>query len=127
MEETGLVEALQPIGLTEEEANGSGRLMEHAGSLEVLPAGSAVQDPDELGFDRALGRIIQRVLGRADVVLVDGPPVLSGHAIALSAHVDAVVVVVRLKALRTSALEELALDARSLACQEAWFRCYRGR
>ena len=109
MEETWLVEALQPIGLTEDssEANGSGRLMEHAGSLEVLPAGSAVLDPDELGFDRAVGRIIQRVRGRADVVLVDGPPALSGHAIALSAHVDGIVVVVRLKALKTAALEEL--------------------
>ena len=109
MEETRLVEALQPIGLTEDssEANGSSRLMEHAGSLEVLPAGSAVQDPDELGFDRAVGRIIQRVRSRADVVLVDGPPALSGHAIALSTHVDGVVVVVRLKALKTAALEEL--------------------
>jgi polysaccharide biosynthesis transport protein len=107
MEETGLVEALQPIGLTEDEANGSGRLMELAGSLEVLPAGSAVLDPDELGFDRAVGRIIQRVRGPADVVLVDGPPSLSGHAIALSAHVDGIVVVVRLKALKTAALEEL--------------------
>jgi polysaccharide biosynthesis transport protein len=109
MEETWLVEALQPVGLTEDssEDNGSSRLMDHAGSLEVLPAGSAVQDPDELGFDRAVGRIIQRVRGRADVVLVDGPPALSGHAIALSTHVDGVVVVVRLKAVKTAALEEL--------------------
>ena len=66
-----------------------------------------LQDPDELGFDRAMGRIIQRVRGRADIVLVDAPPLLRSNAIALSAHVDAVVVVVRLKGLRASALEEM--------------------
>ena len=32
----------------------------HTGSLEVLPAGFVLQDPDELGFDRAVGRIVQR-------------------------------------------------------------------
>ena len=46
-------------------------------------------------------------MDRADIMLIDAPPVLSGHALALSAQVDAVVVVVRLKALRTSALEDL--------------------
>jgi Mrp family chromosome partitioning ATPase len=105
-----LVEALQPIGLTEDSSgadDSSGRTGQ-TGSLEVFPAGSALHDRDELGFDRAVGRIIQRARGRADIVLVDSPPVLSGHAIALSAHVDAVVVVVRLNALKTSALEDLS-------------------
>jgi Mrp family chromosome partitioning ATPase len=104
-----LVQALQPIGSTEDSsgADDSSRRVGQTGSLEVFPAGSALQDRDELGFDRAVGRIIQRARGRADIVLVDSPPVLSGHAIGLSAHVDAVVVVVRLKALKTSALEDL--------------------
>ena len=104
-----LVQALQPIGPTEDSsgADGSSRRMGQTGSLEVFPAGSALQDRDELGFDRAVGRIIQRARGRADIVLVDSPPVLSGHAIALSVHVDAIVVVVRLGALTTSALEDL--------------------
>jgi polysaccharide biosynthesis transport protein len=108
--ETWLVEALRPIGLTDDSsgADDSSRRIERAGSLEVLPGGSALQDPDELRFERAVGRIIQRVRGRADVVLVDAPPLLSSNAIALSPHVDAVVVVVRLKALRTSALQDLS-------------------
>jgi non-specific protein-tyrosine kinase len=108
--ETWLVDALQPIGLTEDFSgtDDSSKRMEHTGSLEVLPGGSALQDPDELVFDRAVGRIIQRVRGRADIVLVDGPPLLRGHAMALSAHVEAVVVVVRLKALTTSTLEDLS-------------------
>ena len=82
--------------------------MGQTGSLEVFPAGSALHDRDELGFDRAVGHTIQRARGRADIVLVDSPPVLSGDALALSTHVDAVVVVVRLKALKASALEDLA-------------------
>jgi hypothetical protein len=104
-----LVQALQPFGPTEDfsGADDSSRRMRQTGSLEVFPAGSALQDRDELSFDRAVGRIIQCARGRADIVLVDSPPVLSGHAIALSAHVDAVVVVVRLGALTTSALEDL--------------------
>lgn len=109
VEETWLVEALRPIGLTEDLVglDDSRRRIDHTGSLEVLPGGSALQDADELGFDRAVGRIIQRVRGRADIVLVDAPPLPRSHAMALSAHVDAVVVVVRLKALTTSRLEDL--------------------
>ena len=105
-----VVQAQQPIGLTEDPswADDSSRRKEHTGSLEVFPAGSALQDLDEFGFDRAIGNTIQRARDRADIVLVDSPPVLSGHAIPLSAHVDAVVVVVRLKALKTSALADLA-------------------
>jgi succinoglycan biosynthesis transport protein ExoP len=107
--ETWLTEALRPIGVAEDSSatDDLSRRVEHAGTLEVLPAGSALQDPDELGFDSAMGRIIQRMRGRADIVLVDAPPLLRSNAIALSAHVDAVVVVVRLKALRDSALDEM--------------------
>ena len=107
--ETWLTDALRPIGVTEDPsgADDLSRRMEHAGSLEVLPAGSALQDPDELGFDRAMGRIIQRVRGRADIVLIDASPLLRSNAIALSAHIDALVVVVRLKGLRASALQEM--------------------
>jgi polysaccharide biosynthesis transport protein len=107
--ETWLVSALRPIGLTEDSsgADHPSKRMEHSGSLEVLPAGSALEDPDELAFDSAMGQIIQRARDRAEIVLVDAPPLLKSNAIALSAHVDALVVVVRLKALRTSALQDL--------------------
>ena len=107
--DTWLTAALQPISPAEDSpgAADAGRRMEHTGSLEVLPAGSAVEDPDELGFDRAMGRIIQRLRGRADIVLVDASPLLRSNTIALSAHVDAIVVVTRLKGLRSSELEEM--------------------
>lgn len=108
--DTRLDEALRPIGLTDKasEADHSSGRLSRTGSLEVLPAGSVLQDPDELGFDNAVGRIIQRVWPRADIVLVDSPPLLMSDAIALSAHVDAIAVVVRLKALRTSALQDMS-------------------
>jgi Mrp family chromosome partitioning ATPase len=103
------VQALQLNGLTRHSsaADESSRRIEQTGVLEVIPAGSALHDSDELDVERAVGRIIQRVRDRADIVLVDSPPVLSGNAIALTALVDAVVVVVRLEALTMSALEDL--------------------
>ena len=106
--DTRLEEALRPIDLKGEasEADHASRRMDRAGSLEVLPGGSTLQD--KLGFENAVGRIIQRVRDRADIVLVDAPPLLMGDAIALSAHVDAVVVVARLKALRMSTLQDMS-------------------
>ncbi|MGH2920552.1 MAG: AAA family ATPase, partial [Gaiellaceae bacterium] len=108
---TRLEEALRPIAFTEEaasEADDLSRRMDRTGSLEVLPGGSALQDPDELGFENVVGRVIQRARDRADIVLVDAPPLLMGHAIALSAQVDAVVVVVRLKASRMLELQDMS-------------------
>ena len=107
--DTWLTDALQQISVIEEssDVDDAGRRMERTGSLEVLPAGSRIEDPDELGFDRAMGRIIQRVRGRADIVLVDASPLLRSNAIALSAHVDAIIAVVRLKGLRAPALDEM--------------------
>ena len=106
--DTKLEEALRPIGLKGEasEADHVSRRMDRTGSLEVLPGGSTLQD--KLGFENAVGRIIERVRARADIVLVDAPPLLIGDAIALSAHVDAVVVVARLKALRMSTLQDMS-------------------
>lgn len=118
--DTTLEEALRPIGLTEQaseldhvsrmihELDHMSRMMHRSGSLSVLPRGSALRDADELSFENDVGRIIQGVLARADIVLVDAPPLLMGDTIALSAHVDAVVVVVRLKALRTSTLQDMS-------------------
>ena len=54
-----------------------------------------------------LGRIVQRARERADIVLVDAAPLLVGDAIALSAHVDAIVLIARLTALRRSTLTEV--------------------
>ncbi len=107
--EAWLTDTLVSISVIENSAgtDDAGRRLERTGTLEVLPAGSTVEDPDELGSDRAIGQIIRRVRSRADVVLVDAPPLLRSNAIALSPDVDAIVVVVRLKALREEALQEM--------------------
>jgi succinoglycan biosynthesis transport protein ExoP len=105
--EAKLAVALQSTDVTEPTSP------HRSGALQVLPAGSPLHDPDELGAERAVGRIIEEVQNQVDLVLVDAAPLLVGDAIALSAYVDAVVIVTRLKALRTSTLEEMnrILDA----------------
>jgi Mrp family chromosome partitioning ATPase len=57
---------------------------------------------------RELPRVFEHLAGIADVVLVDAPPLLvAGDALALTAYVDAVVVVARLNVVRADALDEL--------------------
>jgi succinoglycan biosynthesis transport protein ExoP len=79
-----------------------------AGRLQLLPAGDALHDPDELGAEASIARVLREVRSRADLVLVDAAPLLRvGDAVALSAHVDALLVVVRLQSLRSAILDEL--------------------
>ncbi len=97
-----LDEALQEIHLVDNERGG------HVGKLELLPAGDALHDPDELGAEAAVARVVREVMSRADFVLVDAAPLLRvGDAVALSAHVDGLLVVVRLQSLRSATLDEL--------------------
>jgi Mrp family chromosome partitioning ATPase len=52
--------------------------------------------------------IVESLRDRADLLLIDAAPLLPvGDAIALSAYVDALILVVRLNALRSSALDDL--------------------
>lgn len=83
---------------------------EHAtGSLEVLPAGPVPPDPGEFVGTAALAELLQKLRDRAEIVLIDAPPVLHvNDAMALSAKVDALIVVVRLKLVRRPMLDELA-------------------
>jgi capsular exopolysaccharide synthesis family protein len=78
------------------------------GKLEILPAGDALHDPDELGAEAAVARVLRDVESRADFILVDAAPLLRvGDAVALTAHVEGLLVVVRLQSLRSTILEEL--------------------
>lgn len=84
------------------------------GMLELLPAGSVLLDADEFAGTQALGEILGSLRKRADLVLVDTPALLPvGDAIALSAKVDAMLVVVRFTTIRRPILKELGrvLDA----------------
>jgi succinoglycan biosynthesis transport protein ExoP len=101
-----LGEALRQIDITEG-AEGGTALGRRSGTLKVLPAGLALHDPDQLGAVAAIARIAQTVCQRADVVLIDAAPLLPvGDSIALSAHVDALLIVARPKMLNMSAVEK---------------------
>jgi tyrosine-protein kinase len=90
-------------------ANGNGHAELH-GRLDVLPSGVIPPDPGEFVGRRSVAEIVRQLAAEADIVLVDAPPVLHvGDAIALSAIVDAVLVVTRMKVVRRNMLVELAL------------------
>jgi len=99
-----LDDTLREIRILDASASG-GRV----GTLRVLPAGETLHDPDELGAETAVARVVGKLgRSRADFVLIDAAPLLRlGDAVALSAHVEGILVVVRLKSLRTATLDEL--------------------
>lgn len=73
-------------------------------ALTLLPAGGVTH---QINVDKIVG-VLDRLRANADVVLVDAPPLLLvGEALALSARMDALVVVTRLNHVRRPMLEEL--------------------
>ncbi|MGH2702189.1 MAG: AAA family ATPase [Actinomycetota bacterium] len=114
-------------GLAESLADGSGasilngqvkRASNLGGRLvEVVPSGKPGENASELLSSPTLARVIEEAKSRADIVLLDTPPLLtSSDAVLLFPHVDSVLVVARAgkttanMAMRTSELL-LRLDA----------------
>jgi Mrp family chromosome partitioning ATPase len=96
-----------------EASNGSNRRL-RGGSLDLLRAGTLPPNSGDFVSFQAVTHILRRISEQSDVVLVDSPPLLlSGTAVAVTAQVDAILVISRLKLLRTRALNELkrVLDA----------------
>ncbi len=88
-------------------ANGRGGL----GTLSVLPAGTLPANPGEFVATDALARVIAEVRMRHEFVIVDAPPMcVVGDAMALSAHLDAIVAVARLGSVDRPMLEEFARE-----------------
>ncbi len=76
--------------------------------LEVLPSGPNPPDAGEFVGTQALANILEQLRERADLVLIDAPPLLSvGDSLALSARVDALLVLTRLKVARRGTISEL--------------------
>jgi Mrp family chromosome partitioning ATPase/capsular polysaccharide biosynthesis protein len=66
------------------------------GLLEVLPAGPAPADAADLLESRAMAELLGELRGRADIVLIDAPPMLPvTDAMMLGSKVDGVIVVAR--------------------------------
>jgi polysaccharide biosynthesis transport protein len=112
-----LEDALAPIALRarpESDRTPLERPLDPRGSLEVLPAGPAPLDSGEFVGSRAVQDVLEALEQRADLVLVDAPPLLPvGDARTLSATVHALVVVTNLEFANRPMLEELrrVLDA----------------
>ena len=120
-----LEEALRPVPVTQWDssaANGGRPSGRRKGKLEVLTAGYPFYAPDELGVELTVARIAESLRDRADLVLIDAAPLLAvGDAIALSAHVDALVLVVRLNGLNSSAYDDLRRTLASSPTQKLGF------
>jgi capsular exopolysaccharide synthesis family protein len=92
-----------PIGLS-----GSADGRTYPGSLHVLPAGPVSPEVREMAISHAASELLARLGDRADLVLVDAPPIVPvGDAQALLAHVDRLFVVVRSSMAHRRMLNEL--------------------
>jgi Mrp family chromosome partitioning ATPase/capsular polysaccharide biosynthesis protein len=77
-------------------------------TLWVVTAGTPPPNPFELIRSGALATILERIAATSDLVLIDAPPLLHlGDTIALTARVDALVVLVRLQEAKRPMLKEL--------------------
>jgi non-specific protein-tyrosine kinase len=87
-------------------SNGHGQV---EGLLHVLPAGTIPPDAGEIVGTKALGELLESLREQFEFVLLDAPPLLVvGDAMTLSAKVDAMVVITRLKVVHRGMLRELA-------------------
>ena len=75
----------------------------------MLASGRIPPNPGEIVKAKRLTAALEQLTRSFDFVLIDTPPLLSvGDAMALSAHVDAMITVARLRMLRRAVLSELA-------------------
>jgi non-specific protein-tyrosine kinase len=116
LEHVSLDDALATIPVTtphDEAGRSNGRMQFHGnvgieGLLEVLPTGPLPPDAGEFIQSRVVADIIRELTARADIVLIDAPPMLHvGDPMALTAKVDAVVLVSRLNVLRWPMVSEV--------------------
>ena len=78
------------------------------GWLELLPTGPLPPDPGEFVNTHAVTDLLRELRERADIVVIDTPPLLSvGDGMVISAHVDALIVVTRLSLIRRPMIAEL--------------------
>ena len=87
------------------------------GTLDVLPAGPPPPNPGEFVASGAVGKLLNDLAERVDIVLVDAPPLLAvSDSITLGSRVDAVVVVVRLNVTDREMLRELGRALEACPC-----------
>jgi succinoglycan biosynthesis transport protein ExoP len=78
------------------------------GRLQVLAAGPLPPDPGEFIGTHRLSEILFELRHRADIVVIDSPPILRvGDALTLSTKIDGLILVSRLNVVRRPMLAEL--------------------
>jgi non-specific protein-tyrosine kinase len=105
----------------EHHANGNGNGHGYA-VLRLLTAGAIPPDPGEFISSRRLAEILKELQDESDLVLIDAPPLLQvGDGLALSAQVDAALVVTRIDVVRRGMLVELARLLQTMPARKLGF------
>ena len=78
------------------------------GRLDILPCGALPPEPGEFVGSDALRRLLDELASRADLVIIDSPPLLNvGDAMTISGLVDGLLLVCRANVIRRPMLLEL--------------------
>jgi succinoglycan biosynthesis transport protein ExoP len=86
--------------------------------LSVLAAGSVPYNPADLLERGELADLLKQLEARADLVVIDSPPLLPvSDAVTLSGHVGAVILMVRAGTTRRPVLRELGRMLTTMRCQ----------
>lgn len=103
-----LVTVPTETGKSQKRGRGAPPSVELGGCLRILAAGQLPENAPDLMGTPAMARTLDELRDAADLVLIDSPPLLSGgDAIALSAQVDALVIVARARQASRAALTEV--------------------
>jgi polysaccharide biosynthesis transport protein len=94
-------------------SNGANGRADTEAIMVLLPAGTMPPAADEFLESERLDKVLERLAGEAEIVLIDAPPLLAvGDVLTLSTKVDAMVVVTKLGIHRRQ-LAELARQLKS--------------
>jgi capsular exopolysaccharide synthesis family protein len=104
-----LNEALVRIPIIAEDERAAGvRPGSEEGALAVVQTGPVPPNTADFVASGRLGAVLDELAATCDLVLIDAPPILQvSDAMALTAKVDALLVVTKLSAIRRPALNEL--------------------
>jgi succinoglycan biosynthesis transport protein ExoP len=93
-----------------------------AGRLEFLSVGTLPPNPGEFLGTQGIAEVLSALSQRADLVLVDAPPLLAvGDTLPLTARVDAIVVVTRYGLVSRPMLADLARELSTLPTAKLGF------
>lgn len=105
----------QKLGLPNE--NGFGNILQnpsmgfkntviplHNGKVHLIPSGKRPNNPSELLSSPITQQMIHEIRDCTDVVIIDGPPLITSDSFALAAKVDGVVIIVNQGQTKSSAL-----------------------